>query len=293
MRRIVQVREVKAYVFIFGQVPDGTVVLAPLEAHLLPRCYPLLNSVVLVSRAEHLTHIVGQRLLVSVAHTGQHIALEVRRTTLECRTRELLVDDLVQPGKTVCDHQTYALDTPFPKVIEHDAPAGGALYGTVIKAQHFARGILVHSEDNIERFRRRTLLTEHLDMDTVHEYDRIVLIQASLEPLRNVATHILYHPRYACLAIMFSIYLIEHLTNLRLGQPLGIQAAGKPLAFLFLILQNGQNLRMKVAETVSRYPELQLPAVAVCMPQTIAVPLVPVRLLVQKLATLRCCTGMS
>ena len=124
-------------------------------------------------------------------------------------------------------------------------------------------------------------------MNAIHEYNRIICVQASLQPLRYVTTDVLDHPRYTRLAVMLSIYLIEHLSNLRLGQPFGIQASCKPLAFLFLILQNGQNLRMKVAETVSRYPELQLPAVAVCMPQTIAVPFVPVRLLLQKLATLR------
>ena len=70
MRRIVQVREVKAYVFIFGQVPDGAVVLAPLEAHLLPRRHALFDRIVLVSRTEHLPHIISQRLFVAVAYSS-------------------------------------------------------------------------------------------------------------------------------------------------------------------------------------------------------------------------------
>ena len=49
MWSIVQIREMKTDVFIFSQVPDGTIVFAPFQAHLLPRSHALLNSMLLQS----------------------------------------------------------------------------------------------------------------------------------------------------------------------------------------------------------------------------------------------------
>ena len=86
---------------------------------------------------------------------------------------------------------------------------------------------------------------------------------------------------------MLPVYLIEHLTDLTLGQTLGIEAAGKLLAFLLLIPENRQDLRMEVPETIPGDLELQPSAVAVCVAETKAVPLVAVHLFAQKIATLR------
>ena len=179
MRRIVQVREEERDVFIIRQVPDGTVVLAPLQAHLPPGFNALLDRIVLVSRAEHLTHIVGQSLLVSVATPCQHIALEMRRVTLEGGPGELLADDLVQPGKAVGNHQADVLNAAFQQVIEHIGP----FYRIVVEAQHLTRGVFVHAQDHVERLRGRPLLAEHLDVHTVDKHDRIILVQPSLQPL--------------------------------------------------------------------------------------------------------------
>lgn len=89
------------------------------------------------------------------------------------------------------------------------------------------------------------------------------------------------------LAVMLAVDLIEHLPHLALGQTLGIETTGDLLTLLLLIPQDGQNLGMEVPETIPGNLELQFSTMAVCMAETVAVALVPVHLLAQKLTPLR------
>ena len=84
--------------------------------------------------------------------------------------------------------------------------------------------------------------------------------------------------RYCQLGVVLTVNLIKNISNLLLGQPLCVQHSCQSVTLLFLIAQYGKNLRMKVAITVSRYPELKFSAVAVCVANTISIPFITLRI---------------
>ena len=101
---IVQVGKVEPNIFIFSEPPDREIRLSPLQTHIFPCLYAHLNRIVLITGSEHFPHIVCKLLFITMPYPGQHIALEVRSTTLECSTRELLTDNLIESRKPICHH---------------------------------------------------------------------------------------------------------------------------------------------------------------------------------------------
>ena len=118
----------------------------------------------------------------------------------------------------------------------------------------------------------------YLDVHTVHEHYGIVTVQTSLQPPVDLASNTLNHPADARLGVVLTVNLIKNISYLLLGQPFCVQHSCQSVTLLFLIAQYGKNLWMKVAITVSRYPELKFSAVAVCVANTISVPFITLRI---------------
>lgn len=84
---------------------------------------------------------------------------------------------------------------------------------------------------------------------------------------------------------MLTVYLVEYVTNLFLSKPLCIKDSGEPIAFLFLVAEYGEYLRMEVAVAVSRDTELKF-SPSISGAGTIAITFIS-RIISQKLAALR------
>ena len=114
-----------------------------------------------------------------------------------------------------------------------------------------------------------------LDVHAVDEHHRIIALQRPFQPLRHIIAEEVQHPRYARLAVVLPVDVIEHLAHLLLRQALGVKCPSKTLALFLLVLEYSQYTGMEVAVSVSWYAERQGPAVTVCPPWTVAVALVP------------------
>ena len=103
---------------------------------------------------------------------------------------------------------------------------------------------------------------------------RRVSVQTAAQPLLDIFPKVIRHPQNACLAVVFPIDVIEHLADLLLSQSLAVQSAGQAFAFVLLIAQDRQYLRMKVAIPVSGYTECKSPSLTVGVPHSVPVPLI-------------------
>ena len=121
------------------------------------------------------------------------------------------------------------------QVVKHIAPAVRAFNRAVVYAQHFTRPFLRHAQDHVKRLRRGLLLPEDLDVDTVHEHDRIVSVKPPDKPCGYFLPDVVNHPRDAGLAVVLAVYLVEDLSYLRLRQSLRIQAPSELLALFLLV----------------------------------------------------------
>lgn len=70
------------------------------------------------------------------------------------------------------------------------------------------------------------------------------------------------------------IDVVEHLADLLLSPALAVQSAGQALAFVLLIAQDRQYLRMKVAIPVSGYTECKSPSLTVGVTHSVPVSLI-------------------
>jgi hypothetical protein len=60
----------------------------------------------------------------------------------------------------------------------------------------------------------------------IYEQNRIICFQTAVQPLLNVFPKVIQYPRYARLAVVFSLYGIEHIPNLFLRQAFAVQRSG-------------------------------------------------------------------
>ena len=86
---------------------------------------------------------------------------------------------------------------------------------------------------------------------------------------------------------MFTVDILEHVAHLRLRQVLRVQHPRELFAFLLLVTEDCQYLRMKVAVAVAGYLELQALALIIGASRTVSVPLVPDDIPAQELPALR------
>ena len=73
---------------------------------------------------------------------------------------------------------------------------------------------------------------------------------------------------------MLAVYLVEHVPDLLLSQPLSVEDTCKAVALFLLVAQYRKNLRMEVAITVTGDAELQTTAMAISVAGAITIALV-------------------
>ena len=123
-------------------------------------------------------------------------------------------------------------------------------------------------------------------MHAVHEHHGIVLFKTSFQPFADLCPYIFHHTADAGLGVMPTIDLVKDISYLLLRKTLGIKNSCQPVAFLLLIPQYGEYLRMKVAVSVAGNTELELPALPIDASRTVAVTLVT-RVICQRLTAFR------
>lgn len=248
---VVQVCEIRLVGGILASLADAPVVPAPFGTEHLPLTPCLLHSIVPVPGTEHLPQILCDIPLVAVAHITDDIALQVGGAPLELRAGKHLADDILQSPESVCTYESYPADTPLSQVIQHLAPTQGALRGLVEDPEHFPGLVLLHRKDHIKGFRIYTPLPVDLDVHAVDEHHRIIVLQGPPHPFRHILAQIIQHTRYARLAVVLPVDVVEYFPDLLLRQPLGVECACKALALL-LVPEYGQYPGMEVAVPVTR-----------------------------------------
>lgn len=271
---VIQVSEIRLVGSILTASPDTSVIPAPFSTELLPLIPGLFHGIVSVSCAEDLSQVVSNIPLVTVADIAQYVALQVGGASLEAGAGKYFADDIIKSLETIRTYEPYFRDTSLIKVIEHLSPAKGAFRWLVIDAENLSGLVLLDGKDDIESFRINAALAVDLDMDAVDEHYRIIALQRAFKPLGDITAHIVKHPRYAGLAVVLPIDIVEHFTDLFLRQAFGIQRAGKTFTLFLLIAQYGQYAGMEVAVSVTGYTECQCPAMTLCHAGTVAVALV-------------------
>ena len=87
----------------------------------------------------------------------------MRRAALQWRFGEDLGNHVLQAFQTVGAYQPKPLDASLIYVIEHLAPAVSTLRGLVVDAYHLPRLVLLHGQQDIERFRIDAALAVNLE----------------------------------------------------------------------------------------------------------------------------------
>lgn len=112
-------------------------------------------------------------------------------------------------------------------------------------------------------------------MDAIDEDDRVIRLQRAREPLRDIFSEVVQHPRNARLAVVLTIDILEYLADLFLRKTFRVKRSGKAFAFILLMAQDRQDPWMKIPVAISRYPECQRTAMTVTMPRAKSVAFVP------------------
>ena len=167
---VVQIGEVGHAGGILAALAEDPVILAPLGAEPLPFLPGLLHGAVPVPRTDDLPQVVRHIALVPVADIAQQVAPQVDGAPLELGPGKDLADDLLQPFEAVRADEAYLADAPLVQVLQHLAPANGALGELVEDAQHLPGLVLLHRQSHVEGFRIHAPLAVNLDMHAVDEH---------------------------------------------------------------------------------------------------------------------------
>ena len=108
-------------------------------------------------------------------------------------------------------------------------------------------------------------------MYAIDEDDRIIRLQRSREPLRDILAKVLQHPRNARLAVVLAIDILEYLADLILRKTFCVKRSGKALVFILLMAQDRQDPWMEISIAITWYPERQRTAMTVTRPRSKAV----------------------
>ena len=134
--------------------------------------------------------------------------------SLQLSAGEHLADDIHQTLETIGAHEAYTADTAPVQVLQHLAPAQGSLRGLVEDSNHFPGLVLPYRQNDIERFRIHAAPAVDLDVDAVDEHHRGIALQRPLQPLRHIPAEVLQQPRYARLAVVLTVDVVENLPRL-------------------------------------------------------------------------------
>ena len=247
---VVQVSEIRLVGSIPAASPDASVIPAPFGTEPLPLVPGLFHGIVPVSCAEDLSQVVSHIPFVSVANIAQYVALQVGGASLVTGAGKDFADDIIKFLETIRAYKSDSRDTSLVKVIEHLSLAKDAFRRLVVDAENLPGLVLLDCKEDIESFRINAALAVDLYMHAVDEHYRIIALQRALKPLRDITAQIVKHPRYARLAVVLTVDVVEHFSDLFLRQTFGVQRACKTLAFFLLLPQDGQYTGKEVPVTV-------------------------------------------
>lgn len=171
--------------------------------------------------------------------------------------REFLSDYGVKSFDAVRHHQTDPLNTTFFQPVKDITPARGAFLRHVEDAKNLACAFFGYGQCHIERLGSHRSLAVYLDVHAVNEHDWVIFFETAFKPFIDLSANTFHHTADARLGVVPAVYLVEYVTNLFLSKPLCIKDSGEPIAFLFLVAEYGEYLRMEVAVAVSRDTELK------------------------------------
>ena len=194
-----------------------------------------LDTQLAAPRTEDLPQILGQLSFVAVTHAAQQIAFQVRRTTLQRRSGKDRTDDILQALQPVGTDKADLPNASFLQLCEHLAPAQGALRGLIEDPQHFAPLVFTHGKYHIKSFCFYAPLAVDLHVYAIDEDDWVISLQRAREPLRNIFSKVVQHPRNTRLAVVLAIDILEYLADLFLRKTFRIQRSGKAFAFILLM----------------------------------------------------------
>lgn len=262
---IVQIGEVGFVGRILRPSSKTAVILTPFLTKCLPLFPGSLHRIAAIPRTEELPQILGRLSLVAVAHAAQQIAFQMRRTALQRGSGKDRTDDILQTLQPVGTHQADLPNASFLQLCEHLAPAQGALRGFVEDSQHFTPACL-HARRALHRkLRSPRSACGGSYVDAIDEDDRVIRLQRAREPLRDIFSEVVQHPRNARLAVVLAIDILEYLADLFLRKTFRVKRSRKAFAFIFLMAKDCQNPGMKIPVAISRYPEHQCTAMTVTM----------------------------
>ena len=271
---VIQVSEIRLVGSVLAASPDTSVIPAQFGAEPLALVPGLLHGIVPVSRMEDMSQVVCNIPFVTVADIAQYAALQLGDASLETGAGKHFADDIIKSLETIRAYESDSRDTSLVDVIEPLFPANGAFRRLVIDAENLTGLVFLDGKDDIESFSMNAALAVNLDMDAVEEHYRTIALQRAFRSLGDITAQIVKHPRYASLAVVLLIDVVEHFSDLFLREAFGVQRAGKTFTLFLLIAQYGQYAGMEVAVSVSWYTEGQCPSMTVCPSGTVAVALV-------------------
>ena len=144
-------------------------------------------------------------------------------------------DDILQTLQPVGTHQADLPNASFLQLCEHLAPAQGALRGLIEDPQHFTPLVFTHGKHYIENFGLYAPLAVDLHVYAIDEDDGVISLQRAREPLRNIFTKVVQHPRNTRLAVVLAIDILEYLADLFLRKTFRVKRSGKTFAFILLM----------------------------------------------------------
>ena len=271
---IVQVCEIYLIGRVVATSAYALVVASPFGTELLPALPSFLRGITAVAGAEHLPQLFGNFSLVAVPHAADDVAFEVGGATLKGGAGEYLAHDIVQTLQAVGAQEAYPFQPSFTQALKNLFPTRCALRWFVAYAQDLARLVFLYGQDDIKGLRLNAVPAVDFDMHAVDEHYGITAFQGTFQPFRHVLAQILHHARYARLAVMLAVYVVEHFGHLRLRQAFAVQAAGKAFALILLLAEDCQYAGVEVAVPVTGDTEVQGTTVTVCTARTEAVALV-------------------
>ena len=161
----------------------------------------------------------------------------------------------VQARETIAHYQADMSHPPVKEVSKDPFPARGALHGMVVNAEHFPFLVLFDTENHVKGFRGNRALPLDLDVDGIHENDRVIAFQGAIQPLLNVRAGTRSSGR--CWPCCNGSRKLSKTSPTWLWLAPAVKDAGQAFALHLLVAEQRQDLGVKVAVAVAGISELQ------------------------------------
>lgn len=141
--------------------------------------------------------------------------------------------------------------------------------------QHLTPLVFTHGKHHIKGFDFYAPLAVDLHVYAIDEDDRVIRLQRAREPLRDILSKEVQHPRNARLAVVLAVDILEYLADLFLCKTFRVKCPRKAFAFSLLMAQDCQDPGMKIPVTITWDPERQRTALTVTMPRAETIAFIP------------------